>query len=107
MDALEQIKKLKEEILATVRESEKLNAFSVQINRLVSHMESERRVSNEHGHKINQLMNATFGNQDDGEIGDHHRVSVIWRIHVWLLCTLSAAAGSIVTLIITNAFSKP
>ena len=29
----------------------------------------------------------------DGELGIAHKVSVLWRAHVWVLCVLSAALG--------------
>jgi hypothetical protein len=35
-----------------------------------------------------------------GELGIKNRVDILWRIHVWLLCTLSGGAGVIATLII-------
>jgi hypothetical protein len=32
-----------------------------------------------------------------GSLGLAQQVKVMWRIHVWILCTLSAIAGSILT----------
>lgn len=32
----------------------------------------------------------------DGEMGLTHKVNVIWRVHVWLLCLLSAVVGGVV-----------
>lgn len=29
----------------------------------------------------------------DGELGIVHQVKVMWRAHVWVLCTLSGALG--------------
>lgn len=40
----------------------------------------------------------------DAELGLAHMVRVMWRGHVWLLCTLSAAIGVIGTLTIEKFF---
>jgi hypothetical protein len=32
---------------------------------------------------------------DDREFGLVHKVNVVWRAYVWLLCTASAAAGMV------------
>lgn len=46
--------------------------------------------------QVNKHEALLFG--EDGDMGDHHRVSVMWRVHVWILCTISAALGGILTL---------
>jgi hypothetical protein len=33
----------------------------------------------------------------DGTLGLRTRVMILWRSHVWMLCTFSAAAGSALT----------
>lgn len=40
----------------------------------------------------------------NGEMGLKQKVSVMWRAHVWILCTLSGLVGSALTLIITKYF---
>lgn len=42
-----------------------------------------------------------FGN---GEMGDHLKVTIMWRIHVWVLCSLSAGAGIIFTILVQKFF---
>lgn len=43
-------------------------------------------------------------NGQDGEFGVAQQVRVLWRSHVWILCTMSAAAGSGLTGLITYLF---
>lgn len=33
----------------------------------------------------------------NGDFGLSQKVNVMWRAHVWVLCTLSAGAGSVIT----------
>lgn len=47
-------------------------------------------------HQVNRHEAAIYGTE--GDMGDHHRVAVMWRIHVWLLCSCSAALGGMLTL---------
>ncbi len=35
---------------------------------------------------------------DGKELGISQKVTVLWRLHVWLLCLLSGLAGSAITL---------
>lgn len=42
---------------------------------------------------------ALFGK--DGDLGIIQQVRVVWRIHVWVLCSFSAAAGSAMTAILS------
>ena len=37
---------------------------------------------------------------DGKELGLFQRVNIMWRVHVWVLCVLSGAAGSGLTLLI-------
>lgn len=47
---------------------------------------------------VKKLTDVVFGEGD--EFGLVHRVGVIWQLWVWVLCSASAAAGVIATLII-------
>jgi hypothetical protein len=47
----------------------------------------------------NGLMQTTLTHQhalfgDEKELGATQKVSIMWRVHVWLLCTFSAIAGA-------------
>lgn len=35
---------------------------------------------------------------DGANLGVSQKVTVLWRLHTWLLCALSAAAGSLITI---------
>ena len=48
---------------------------------------------------IFELLNGT-----GGELGMLQKVAVMWRVHVWLLCTFSAASGCIGTLVAKHFF---
>jgi hypothetical protein len=37
---------------------------------------------------------------DGSNLGISQKVTVLWRIHTWLLCTLSALFGSAATLVV-------
>ena len=41
----------------------------------------------------------------DGSLGLLGKVSIMWRFHVWILCTISAAAGSVITVAISKSLS--
>lgn len=41
---------------------------------------------------------------DGTNLGLSQKVSVLWRMHVWLLCTLSALAGSLATIAVQRLF---
>lgn len=51
----------------------------------------------EHDNRISDLEKTAYGN---GELGDHQKVTIMWRIHVWLLCAGSAGLGTVFTIII-------
>ena len=48
-----------------------------------------------HTDQFEKVEHVLFG--VDGDLGLTQRVAVMWRIHVWILCTISAACGSIMT----------
>lgn len=54
-------------------------------------------VHKDHEERIAGLEKHTYGN---GELGDHQKVGIMWRIHVWLLCAASAGLGTVFTLAI-------
>lgn len=41
--------------------------------------------------KVDQHDKVLFGR--DGEPGIAHQVKFMWRLHVWILCSLSGVAG--------------
>ena len=45
--------------------------------------------------QVAQHEKALYG--EDGEFGLVHQMRVMWRAHIWVLCTASAAAGSVGT----------
>lgn len=57
----------------------------------------ELRVLREDVHKLNMVLLGQNGN-----IGLYAEHKILWRVHVWLLCTMSAIAGTIGTVIIHN-----
>lgn len=54
-------------------------------------------------HDVKDLKQVIYGN---GVAGLVHKVNIIWRAHVWLLCTASGFAGSIITLIAYRAVAE-
>lgn len=45
-------------------------------------------------------------NGKDGRLGASAKLEILWRSHVWLLCTLSGAVGAIAGSIITYQIMK-
>ena len=41
-----------------------------------------------------------------GGFGMSQRVQIMWRVHVWALCSLSALTGSIITAIVLSHWKK-
>jgi hypothetical protein len=53
--------------------------------------------------RVEHLENIIY-DQRDGSLGLRTRVMILWRSHVWLLCTISAAAGSALTFALQTFF---
>lgn len=49
-------------------------------------------------HRLNMNTKLLLG--ESGEGGIAHKVNVMWRAHVWLLCTLSAGVGFLLKVIL-------
>lgn len=47
--------------------------------------------------RLERLEKKVFGN---GELGIAQQNNIMWRVHVWMLCTLSAGLGAIATVIL-------
>lgn len=61
--------------------------------------------------KIDRLTEAVRSHERllygrDGEFGLAHQIKLLWRIHVWVLCALSATGGSIVTGVVMTWFKR-
>lgn len=41
----------------------------------------------------------------DKNLGVVAKVQIIWRTYVWVLCTISAAAGSLITFLVMRAIA--
>jgi len=54
--------------------------------------------------KVEGVRNSFWGHGDD--LGDHHRTHVMWRFHVWLLCSGSAGLGGLLFAIAQWAAGK-
>ena len=48
-------------------------------------------------HRLERLERKMFGN---GELGVAQQNSIMWRVHVWVLCALSAGLGIAATVVI-------
>ena len=48
-------------------------------------------------YKVEQIRQELYGN---GSMGLVQKVSIMWRAHVWILCSLSAVIGSVITAIV-------
>lgn len=62
---LEHLKQTKEEILSALQTDQKLNEMKIQMARLISHIESEQRVSQAHGVSIIALQDEVVGTVKD------------------------------------------
>lgn len=62
-------------------------------------MEDSEKIA-EIGTKVDHVLELLQGK--DGALGIMGKVNIMWRFHIWILCTLSAAAGSVVTMAITK-----
>lgn len=54
---------------------------------------------------VNRHEKELYG--DGANLGVSQKVAVLWRIHTWLLCTLSALAGSAATIAVQKIFLHP
>lgn len=83
---------------------------------MTHNQDSEKRItdimSNDRRYEENKLdfiadqVKAIFEllNGKDGNLGMLQKVAVMWRVHVWLLCTASASFGAISILILRHYF---
>lgn len=53
--------------------------------------------------KVDHLTSLIEGR--DGSLGLASKVSIMWRAHVWLLCTFSAIVGSGMTALVLRVMS--
>ena len=71
---------------------DEIHAISIKLDNLLEKLEHVTNRVDEHAKLI-------YGQR--GELGLVHQVKLLWRVHGWVACTLSAFAGSVTTLIIT------
>jgi hypothetical protein len=61
-----------------------------KLDRIIQLIEGEKDAPGLVGRLAN-LERVTYG--DNRAMGLQTKVNIMWRLHIWLLCTLSAAAG--------------
>ena len=99
MDA-QAFKQFKEEILQILEGNEKLWGLKVQMERLISHVESELRTSVEHGRKITAMEDAINDSNDGKSKGIRSRVREHEEYLKEVKWLLRFGVGSVVALVI-------
>lgn len=74
--------------------------ISNKLDRVVQLLEGDGKDAPGVLSRLSVIERVLFGKEGTGGLLVEHRV--MWRAHVWALCTLSAGAGSAVTLIIKH-----
>lgn len=88
-----------------IAESPTLKNLLLQLGRLVSHLESERRTTDETLNMLKHHQQVLYGDLDDEtRPGLVSKVNMMWKWRQWLLGTSSAAAGAILTLVAKHFF---
>lgn len=72
--------------------AEKLNRLEAKIDRVTGLIEGAGSDAPGLMARLSMVERVLFGKekQDEGLV---YKVGVLWRVHVWVLCTLSAAGG--------------
>lgn len=83
------------EIAKLVKTESVLNEIRLQVGHLVSIVDSDRRTMTEHGQSIRDLEALVKGVPTNGDIGDHHRVNIMWKAHIWLIGVGGTVVGAI------------
>lgn len=79
--------------------ADKLNRLESKVERILVMIEGTGEDAPGLMARLSLVERILFGkeHQDEGMV---YRVSVLWRLHVWVLCTLSAAGGFVLREII-------
>lgn len=90
----------------SVVNSKKLDDLDEKIERLEKKIDHTTQLLSGDGQDAPGLMarvagieRALYGQEANRE-GVIYKVNILWRVHVWVLCTLSALAGSALTMLV-------
>lgn len=72
----------------------KLDVLTLQVARIIQAVEGDPGIAS----RLHVMERVLFGEDGAGGLIQEHKL--LWRAHVWLLCTLSAGMGAVATIVI-------
>lgn len=94
---------LREQLTVAIADDPQFSKITLQLGRLVSHLESERRTRSRTIDMMNHHQRVLYGDPDDpAKPGMVSQVQTMWKWRGWLLSAASASVGSILTLLVKH-----